>query len=905
MPSTFSALRALLLGLCAMFALNACHDNDDESEPTPVPSELIDSNSAENLLSENAVNGDDTGLQLQLLDDSGAAMAASFSLADDAGGRFQIGSSSGVVTVADDTQLDFEDTESFRIEVLASVGDESLSGFFDIELIDETFAGNGDFDQRIEIAASENFESDLLTAMLTADPGTIIQLPAGAFSMRGEISTQTDSIRLRGAGMDDDGGTVLDFTDQISGGQSILATGDNFIIEDLAVTNTPSDSIKIKGANGVTIRRVRVEWTGGASSENGAYGLYPVQTRNVLIEDSEVRGASDAGVYVGQSVNVIVRRNYVYENVAGIEIENTRFADVYENEATRNTGGILVFDLPGPPVQGGQQTRVYDNRVYDNNTPNFSPGGVVRNVPGGTGIMVMANDDIEIFNNEILDNGSAAVIIASYYIVNPAESKPTYDPVPEKIYIHDNIIAGNATAPQDLAVDIGTLYADDDSVDPPKVMVDIFYDSAGIGPGFESLLLDFPDGLSENRRICIENNSDGTTFGSINGAILAGVGGANLKSDINEFSCSHPVLPEVALEPVSIDGSSESNVDTAGLCSASGGGVNFDAIIADCPTLSGYRLFADASDPTRNPNGRGIPYDLTSPLFTDYASKHRFVFMPEGLKADYRDRDVFEFPVGTIISKTFAMPADLRNPDATEEIIETRLLIRRATGWRALPYIWNEDKTDATLAVAGGIHPVSWIDAEGESRSTDYVIPNANQCGNCHTDGDIVPIGPKARLLNKDYAYDEGSANQLMHWASADLINGVPEDLDAIETIPLWDDQSASLDSRARGYLDINCAHCHAPNGEADTSGLYLESWREFGHDVGRCKAPVAAGDGTGGLEFVIVPGDASQSILPHRMDSNELEVMMPEIGRTVIHDEGVELVRAWIDAMAADDCGL
>ena len=278
--------------------------------------------------------------------------------------------------------------------------------------------------------------------------------------------------------MDAAAGTVLRFGNQTTGSQSILATGNNFVVEDLAVEDSPGDAIKIEGSNGVTIRGVRIEWTNGPDENNGAYGLYPVQTRNVLIEDCEVRGASDAGVYVGQSENIIVRRNYVYENVAGIEIENSKFADVYDNETTMNTGGILVFDLPDPPVQGGEATRVFNNKIYDNNTKNFAPAGnIVGTVPTGTGLMIMANDDIEAFGNTITGNQSDGVVVVSYYISGKDFSdRPNYDPIPEKIYIHDNEISNNGYDPQELAGAISELVFNGDGQ-----TVDVFYDSSGVG----------------------------------------------------------------------------------------------------------------------------------------------------------------------------------------------------------------------------------------------------------------------------------------------------------------------------------------------------------------------------------------------------------------------------------------
>lgn len=752
----------------------------------------------------------------------------------------------------------------------------------------------------------DDFEQRVLEALITATPKSVIQLPAGTFDFSGELSVSVDSIVLRGEGTNaEEGGTVLRFDNQTTGSQSILATGDNFIVEDLAVENSPGDMIKVKGSNGVTIRRVRIEWTNGPATENGAYGLYPVQTRNVLIEDTEVRGASDAGIYVGQSENIIVRRNFVYENVAGIEIENSKFADVYDNETTANTGGILVFDLPGPPVQGGEATRVFNNLIYDNNTPNFAPeGNIVGTVPGGTGLMIMANDDIEVFGNTITGNQSTAVNVVSYYISELSPTKETYDPIPEKIYIHDNEISGNGYEPLALASAIRLLVFPDE----PE-MVDFFYDSSGVLTN-EGLLLEFPNGLSENQRICIINNGPDSKIGRANAAnLLYGVPfdeathGPHISTDAEYFNCTHPSLPEIVLEDVGTASDGSTEIDTEALCNGGGEGFNADAFPADCPNLSDYGLFADASEPRANPNGTGVIYDLTTPLFTDYAEKYRFVFVPEGAAAAYRSEQAFDFPVGTIISKTFTIRSDLRDSSSEEDIIETRLLIRRNTGWEALPYIWNASKTDAVLSVTGGTQEVSWIDADGNEQTTDYVVPNSNNCANCHGEDEISPIGPSARLLNKDYAYDSGSTNQIEHWLEMGILTNAPADLTSIDTIPDYLDESADLDARARGYLDINCAHCHSPTGAADTSGLWLEYSRELGTEVGLCKPPVAAGDGAGSMGFAIVPGDSDASILPFRMDSNEPDVRMPEIGRSLIHTEGVELIREWINAMSPVDC--
>ncbi|MCB1703199.1 MAG: right-handed parallel beta-helix repeat-containing protein, partial [Halioglobus sp.] len=411
---------------------------------------------------------------------------------------------------------------------------------------DPEIPGNPDYPGYtvVDLAAGDDLETRALEALITAEPNTVVQFPAGVYDFTSELSSSVDNIVIRGTGMDNENGTVLRFDNQTSGAQGVFATGNNFVIEDIAIENTPGDSIKVEGSNGVTIRRVRVEWTNGPDAKNGAYGLYPVQTRNVLIEDCRVRGASDAGVYVGQSEIIIVRRNYVWENVAGIEIENSKFADVYENETVANTGGILVFDLPGPPVQGGEATRVFNNNIHDNNTPNFAPeGNVVASVPTGTGIMVMANDDIEIFGNTITGNQSGGIYIVSYYIFDPFVSKASYDPVPEKIYFHDNEMSNNAYDPQDLAALVALLFPDSLPV--------IFYDNSGVGTDTGMLLLEFPDGLPESQAICAKDSNAETTWGQLSAVYyLNGIGSSGMLSSGPElFDCTHASLPPVELEP--------------------------------------------------------------------------------------------------------------------------------------------------------------------------------------------------------------------------------------------------------------------------------------------------------------------------------------------------------------------
>jgi len=291
------------------------------------------------------------------------------------------------------------------------------------------------------------FEAKLQEQLLDAKPGAVITIPAGKYAITRSLSVAVPGVTIRGVGMDK---SILSFARQNSGAEGLLVTGDDFTLQDIAIEDSKGDALKINGTKNAVMRRVRAEWTGGAKTSNGAYGLYPVQVSNVLIEECVVKGASDAGIYVGQSTNIIVRNNRAEGNVAGIEVENSTGADVYGNIVTNNTGGILVFNMPDLPVPGGK-TRVYKNQVTANNHVNFAAKGTaVASVPVGSGILVNSNDDVEIFDNDIKDNQTASVIISSFYSLG-FESKrgiaAAYDPFPENVYVTDNRFVGGGNDP--------------------------------------------------------------------------------------------------------------------------------------------------------------------------------------------------------------------------------------------------------------------------------------------------------------------------------------------------------------------------------------------------------------------------------------------------------------------------
>ncbi len=287
--------------------------------------------------------------------------------------------------------------------------------------------------EEILINPSDSSQEQVQEALILAKPGDTIKLQAGLYKFTDGLSLDVDNVRLIGEGMDK---TILSFADQLSGAQGLLVTSNKVVLKDFAIEDAKGDALKVIGADGIYMINLRTEWTGGPKSTNGAYGLYPVESKDVLIDGCVAIGASDAGIYVGQSENIIVRNSRAHYNVAGIEIENSYYADVYDNVASHNTGGILVFDLPDLPQQGGHHVRVFRNQAIDNNTDNFAPeGNIVGEVPRGTGIIIQANSDVEVFDNDISGNGTVNLSIVTYGAETEDEN---YYPHPKSIQVHGN-----------------------------------------------------------------------------------------------------------------------------------------------------------------------------------------------------------------------------------------------------------------------------------------------------------------------------------------------------------------------------------------------------------------------------------------------------------------------------------
>ena len=372
-------------------------------------------------------------------------------------------------------------------------------------------------------SGESGFAAELRMRLMDASPGEVIEVPAGIFHFERSLSLRVDDVTLRGQGHAQ---SILSFRGQQAGAEGLLVNADGFTIEHLAIEDSRGDGLKVSEAERVTIRGVRVEWTGGPKTSNGAYGLYPVLTRNVLIEDSIAIGASDAGIYVGQSRDVVVRNNRAERNVAGIEIENTINADVYGNTATENTGGILVFNMPALSQQG-DAIRVYGNRVVGNNTGNFGAKGTpVASVPAGSGIVVNSNDGIEIFDNDIADNQTANIIISSVYSTGykDEQASDTFDPYPERIFVHGNRLSGGGDSP--------------DGLDLKALKLALY----GLRGRFPDVLFDgyVNPARAEGPQICLRD---------VSGVVNAdGPGGyRNPGTDAAAFDCVLPRLPAVEL----------------------------------------------------------------------------------------------------------------------------------------------------------------------------------------------------------------------------------------------------------------------------------------------------------------------------------------------------------------------
>ncbi len=865
------------------------------------------------------------------------------------------------------------------------------------------------------ICPGPNATAQALTAFFDAREGDTIRFCAGRFNLStGLIMNNKRGITIRGAGRDR---TILNFANSDAAEGLNVSHADGIVMQGFTVEDTPGNSIRVFRSRYVTFRDIRAQWSDyktcstrlnapNSCTRHGAYGLYPVLCQHVLIEDSEAFGASDAGIYVGQTSDVIVRRTRAEYNVAGFEFENTYRAEFVDNVATNNTGGFLIFDLPGL-AQYGEKNLVHRNRAYNNNLANFAPAGnIVGSVPKGTGMLVLASDQLEIRDNEISDHDTMGIGIVNYGLIDPNEADLRYDFYPEGIEIHGNRFRDNGgtiqlPTPQRGEASLLPLLIKlknfgrsahivwDGGVDAPNGCSEYPKDAGGVplnqpnpnetgrtearadergrpnygpsdpgpncsGARYNAWKFDRAGQLKlPENGLCIADDNQFsntrllTAFATpfVNAQLTTSEPGQlaldllkPASTNLAPHRCQLPARPAPRLQlpfvpdPANGDRRPSDAEVTAACNGGRRGQINRAALAYNCPRLDQYGLFANPADPRANPV-QGIEYDLNTALFSDYSTKYRFLFIPDGQPAQYRDQAshgvvaTLDFPVGTVIAKTFSFKS--RN---TENIVETRLLIRRqsATGptWVGLPYIWRtqaDGKRVAELHVEGGSASVSYdyvdpdpavVGANGQRvRYTGavprYTIPAALSCVTCHGNDDreagAAPIGPKARNLNKLHRYADGSTqNQLQRMSQRGLLTGLPADLAGIEKLPRFNVPGDSgelpgsdqdVHKRVRAYLEVNCVHCHSGGGSAANSGLFLDTFRPVDVRHGICKRPIAAGRGSGeGRRYDIVPRDAGSSILPFRVGSTEAGVRMPPVARSVTHGEAAALITQWID---------
>ena len=348
--------------------------------------------------------------------------------------------------------------------------------------------------KQVVLGPSPDSQEEIQEALIDLEPGDVLTLKSGEYFFEDGISLDVDDVIFEGSGINE---TILNFGSQVSGAQGLLVTSNGVTIRDFAVLDAKGDAIKVIGADGINMVRLRTEWQGGPKETNGAYGFYPVESKNVLIDGCVAIGASDAGIYVGQSQHIIVKNSIAQYNVAGIEIENSFYADVFDNIASHNTGGILIFDLPDLPQQGGHHVRVFRNKAINNDTDNFAPeGNIVGEVPRGTGIIIQANSEVEVFDNDIYGNGTVNLSIVTYGYETEDEN---YNPHPKSIQIHGNRFGEGGFDPDVETGELASILFALSEGDMP----DIFWD--GILPTSQLIL-----GQPNNEKLVMSNNGDAT-----------------------------------------------------------------------------------------------------------------------------------------------------------------------------------------------------------------------------------------------------------------------------------------------------------------------------------------------------------------------------------------------------------
>ena len=371
---------------------------------------------------------------------------------------------------------------------------------------------------------TEDLYKIIQTKLIMAEEGDTIVLPEGKYFLKRSLWGESlNNIIIQGSGIDK---TVLSFDKQIEGAEGLkIINSNNITLKDFTIENSKGDLIKVEDSKNINFINIKAQWTNGPDELNGSYALYPVKSENILIDKCIAIGASDAGIYVGQSKNIIVTNSEVYNNVAGIEIENSYYADVYNNYVHNNTGGILVFDLPDLKIKSGGYIRVYNNLIVENNLPNFAPeGNIVAKVPAGTGIMILATSNVEVFNNILFNNKTTNTSIVSYFITEEALTDLLYYPYPTGVFIHDNIYKRDSQFPAfSFKQPIGFILAYNFWRNIPDIVYDGIIDQG---------LLDNSGKYPDKNKICIKNNIN-ASFVNLD----AGNDFIDISTNLLEFDC--------------------------------------------------------------------------------------------------------------------------------------------------------------------------------------------------------------------------------------------------------------------------------------------------------------------------------------------------------------------------------
>ncbi len=384
------------------------------------------------------------------------------------------------------------------------------------------------------IYSNEDLYKQIQSELILAQEGDVIQLPEGKFYLSRSLwGDNLNNIKIKGQGIDR---TILSFENQIEGAEGIkIINSKNVYMEDFTIENSKGDLIKVEDSEGVYFKNIKAQWSYGPKETNGSYAFYPVKSKDVLLDNCTAIGASDAGIYVGQSNNIIVKNCTAFNNVAGIEIENSFNADVYNNYVYNNTGGILIFDLPDLMIKNGGNIRAFNNLVVENNLINFAPeGNIVSKVPSGTGFMILAASSIEIFDNIIYNNRTANTSIVSYFITEEDLTDELYNPYPSNIYIHNNIYKRDKQFPSfSFTMPIGFILAYNFGRDIPDIIYDGILDPDKINTSGQ---------LNKEHRICIINNINAQMSN-----IDAGNDFLNISTDIEEFNCQHDSIKPITI----------------------------------------------------------------------------------------------------------------------------------------------------------------------------------------------------------------------------------------------------------------------------------------------------------------------------------------------------------------------